>query len=202
LNKALLLATTNTGKVREMQAFLQELPLHILSLADLPPIEICEETGVTFLENARSKSIYYSRRWEGLTLGEDSGLEVAWLKGAPGVHSARYSAPQPTSQKNIRKVMDLLQGVKTENRQARFVSTMVVSLQGKVLQEIEEDVSGIIAAKPKGSSGFGYDPIFFYPPLNKTFAELSPREKNRVSHRGRALQKLRLFLQEYLQTSS
>ena len=185
-----------------MQVCLQDLPLQILSLEDLPPMGPCEETGTTFMENARSKSEFYSQRWEGLTLAEDSGLEVDQLQGAPGVHSARFSAPQATDEKNILKVLNLLEGIARESRNARFVSTMVVSLQGVVLKEIEAHVSGIITSEPKGRQGFGYDPIFYYPPLHKTFAELHPDEKNRVSHRGKALQKLRYFLQHYLQPSS
>ncbi|NOR15669.1 MAG: non-canonical purine NTP pyrophosphatase, RdgB/HAM1 family, partial [Candidatus Aminicenantes bacterium] len=109
-----------------MRAFLQGYPLRILSLADLPPLEICEETGSTFLENARSKSMYYSQRWEGLTLAEDSGLEVERLMGAPGVHSARFSAPRATDAKNIAKVLNLLEGTDQKDRNARFVSAMVV----------------------------------------------------------------------------
>ncbi len=195
------MATTNQGKIREMRAFLRGYPLRILSLADLPPLKTCEETGSTFLENARSKSIYYSQNWEGLTLAEDSGLEVEGLAGAPGVHSARFSAPRATAVKNIVKVLNLLERSNREKRNARFVSSMVVSLEGTVLAEIEEHVNGIIAPEPKGENGFGYDPIFFYPPLQKTFAEIDPNEKNRISHRGKALQKLRLFLQQYLQMS-
>lgn len=201
MNNAFLLATTNQGKVREMRAFLQGYPFNILSLADLPPTATCEETGSTFLENARSKSLFYSQGWEGLTLAEDSGLEVEGLGGAPGVHSARFSGPQATDVKNITKVLNQLESSGPEKRTARFVSTMVVSLKSKVLVEIEEHVNGIIAPEPKGRNGFGYDPIFFYPPLQKTFAELNPNEKNRISHRGKALQKLKLFLQQYLQTS-
>jgi len=201
LNSAFLLATTNPGKVREMQFFLQDLPLQIMSLEDLPPMGPCEETGATFMENARSKSEFYSQRWDGLTLAEDSGLEIDQLQGAPGVHSARFSAPQASDAKNISKVLSLLRGIDRECRKARFVSTMAVSLQGAVLKEIEAHVSGIITSSPKGRHGFGYDPIFYYPPLHKTFAELQPDEKNRISHRGKALQKLRLFLQHYLQVS-
>ncbi len=185
-----------------MRAFLQGYPLNIISLADLPPRATCEETGSTFLENARSKSLYYSQGWEGLTLAEDSGLEVEGLGGAPGVHSARFSGPLATDAKNIAKVLSRLEGTDPEKRSARFVSSMVVSLQSKVLAEIEEHVKGIIATEPKGRNGFGYDPIFFFPPLKKTFAELDANEKNRISHRGKALKKLRLFLQQYLQTSS
>lgn len=184
-----------------MQAFLHDFPLKILSLGDLPPIETCPETGVTFMQNARSKSLYYSRSWEELTLGEDSGLVVDFLKGAPGVHSARFSGPQGTDAENISKLLLLLEGVGPEDRTARFVSTMVVSLKGQVLTEIEEQVHGIIAGKPMGTQGFGYDPVFFFPPLQKTFAQLDPDQKNRVSHRGQALEKLKRYLAQYLAQS-
>lgn len=184
-----------------MQAFLQEFTLEIKSLADLPPVQTCPETGATFLENARSKSLYYSRNWDGLTLAEDSGLVVDFLKGAPGVHSARFSGRQASDAKNNAKLLRLLEGVGPEHRKARFISTMVVSLKGKILAEIEEYVAGVIASEPLGDQGFGYDPVFFYPPLQKTFAQLEPHEKNRISHRGKALERLRDFLSRYLSLS-
>lgn len=181
-----------------MRAYLQGLPLEIFSLQDFHPDVHYQEAGKTFMENARGKSVYYSRRWEGLTLGEDSGLEIDFLNKSPGVISARYSGPQATDTKNINKVLKLMQGVSWEKRQARFVSTMALSLKSSIIKEIRECVHGYIATQAKGKLGFGYDPIFFYPPLEKTFGELLPEEKNQVSHRGRALKKLHQFLLEYL----
>ena len=148
------------------------------------------------MENAEGKTLFYSRIWPGLTLGEDSGLEIEALSGAPGVRSARFSGDNATDEKNIEKVLSLLKGIPEEKRKARFVSCMVLSRKDKIIHRIKEYVSGSILTQKKGTGGFGYDPIFFYSPLNKTFAQLSPEEKNSVSHRGRALKKLKAFLQE------
>lgn len=196
--ETLLLATTNPGKINEIEFFLRDLPLRILSLSDLAVQGPFPEKGKTFQENARGKSLFYSRQWAGLILAEDSGLEVASLDGTPGVRSARFSGPGATDAKNNAKVLSLLEGVPREHRQARFVSCMVLSRQNCIITEIEERVDGIILTQPRGRHGFGYDPIFFYPPLRKTFAELQPVEKNEVSHRGRALKKMREFLTDFL----
>jgi XTP/dITP diphosphohydrolase len=197
-----LLATTNPGKAKEMEAYLKDLPVRIYSLQDFRLGLQYQESGKTFMDNARGKSIYYSKRWEGLTLGEDSGLEIDFLNGAPGVISARYSGPKANDANNIAKVLRLMLGVPEENRRARFVSTMVLSQKGNIIKEIRETVRGYVSTQAKGEFGFGYDPIFFYPPLEKTMAELPPEEKNQVSHRGKALKKLRKFLEEYLKKSS
>jgi len=177
-----------------MQACLRGLELEILSLESLGQIEPFPEHGRTFAENARGKSLYYSRYWDGLTLGEDSGLEIDRLDGAPGVLSARFSGPEATDESNIREVLRLLQGVPAEERTARFVSCMALSQQGRIITEIQEFAKGLVLDQGRGLSGFGYDPIFYYPPLQKTFAELEPSEKNRVSHRGQALRRLRDYL--------
>jgi len=193
----ILLATTNLGKVREIKNFLKDLPLEILSLQDLGSKVIFEEKRKTFFENAREKSLFYSQT-DFLTLAEDSGLEIEYLGGAPGVLSARFSDPQATDEKNIKKVLLLLKGVPLHKRKAQFVCCLVLSRKGKVIHEVKEQVKGIIALEKRGNYGFGYDPIFYYPPLKRTFAELVPEEKNQVSHRGRALRKMKIFLSSYL----
>lgn len=198
----LLLATTNQGKAREIEAYLSKLPLHIFSLRQLNPEDTFPEKEKTFQENARGKSLYYRQEWKGLTLAEDSGLEIECLDGAPGVLSARFSGPQATDKGNNRKVLDLMKSVPKEERKARFISCMVLSQKGKIITEIKECVDGFITSEERGSFGFGYDSIFYYPPLRKIFGELSPEEKNKVSHRGRALKKLKVFLEEYLVQSS
>jgi XTP/dITP diphosphohydrolase len=195
---ALLLATTNPGKVREIRRALAGLPLTVLGLEDVLPGLSYRERGATFLENARSKSRFYSRRWPGLTVAEDSGLEVDVLGGAPGVRSARFSSPAPTDERNICKLLGLLKGVPARARGARFVCAMVLSKDGRIIREIRGQVRGRIGREPRGRNGFGYDPLFYYPPLRKTFAELGPAKKNGVSHRGRAVRRLRKFLAEYL----
>ncbi len=159
----------------------------------LPGTEF-EETGRTFLENARAKSLHYGKLSGLLTLAEDSGLEIEALDGEPGVYSARYSGPGATDAKNVRKVLKKLEGIPREKRRARFVCAMVLSDKGRVVYEIRGEVHGTIASAPRGTGGFGYDPIFTYHPFRRTFAELASDEKNAVSHRGRALRKLAAFL--------
>lgn len=198
--KELLLATTNQGKIKEIKDYLADLTIEIVSLQKLSPKPIFVEKGKTFLENARGKSLHYSQQHQLLTLAEDSGLEIEYLKGAPGVVSSRFSGAQATDEKNIEKVLKLMKGVPPDQRKAQFVSCLVLTTEGKTIKEIRESVKGLITFEKKGNHGFGYDPIFFYPPLKKTFAELLPAEKNRVSHRGRALKKLKAFLLLYLES--
>lgn len=194
----LLLATTNQGKAREITGYLKDLPIEIHSLQKLGQFKPFKETGRTFEANARGKSLFYSTSWEGLTLAEDSGLEIESLRGEPGVLSARYSGEGATDQKNNQKVLKRMKRVPSEKRHARFVSCMALSKKGEIIKEIKETAEGIIALEEKGAHGFGYDPLFYYPPLKKTFAELLPEEKNKVSHRGRALKRLKEFLLSYL----
>lgn len=191
----LLIATTNQGKAKEISAYLEGLPLSVTFLLELNSLDIYEEDSLSFLENTRGKSLFYGRKWEGLTLGEDSGLAIDCLQGAPGVRSARFSDPGATDEKNIAKVLKLMEDVPEEERKARFVSCLVLSQKGKILAEITGEARGVITSAKKGRLGFGYDPIFYYPPLDRTFAELSPEEKNAVSHRGQALKQLKAFLQ-------
>ena len=193
--RRLLLATQNPGKVREIRRALEGLPLKVVGLGDALPGLAHRERGRTFSENARAKSLFYSRKWSGLTLAEDSGLEVEALGGEPGVRSARFSGPRPSDEKNNRKILRLLGTVPPKERRARFVCVMVLALEGRVIGEFRGEVRGRIGLAPRGESGFGYDPLFNYRPLRKTFAELSPEVKNAVSHRGRAVRKLRAFLE-------
>ncbi len=195
---SLLIATTNQGKKREIEAELFEFPVRSLSLTDLKIFESFPETGETFLDNAREKSLFYSQKWEGITLAEDSGLEIEYLNGAPGVFSARFSDPGATDEKNNDKALSLLEQVPDSKRKARFVSVMVLSQKDIVITELEGWVEGTITTERRGENGFGYDPLFFYPPLNRTFGQLSNKEKNKVSHRGQALLKLKAFLTDYL----
>lgn len=196
--EGLLLATTNQGKIKELRARLRSLPLGIFSLHELHFTQVFPEKGQTFLANARGKSLYYSQYWKNLTLAEDSGIEIDHLKGAPGVYSSRFAGPNATDETNLQKVLRLLDKIPPDKRNARFVSCMVLSRGGQIITEIQEHANGLITPQKRGQRGFGYDPIFFYPPLDKTFAELSPDEKNAVSHRGRALDKLYAFLLDYL----
>ena len=186
----LLIATTNAGKIREIGRALSGRPFEVISLAQVLPEASYRERGRTFLENARGKSRRYAQLSGLLTLAEDSGLEVEALGGAPGVHSARFARPDPTDERNLRKVLRLLRDAPRPKRGARFVCAMVLSGPDGVVAEVLGEVRGIIAEFPKGSNGFGYDPIFYYPRLGKHFAELSAEAKNAISHRGRALNKM------------
>ena len=194
--RRLLLATTNPGKIREFRALLKGLPLRVVGLEDVCPGLSFRERGRTFAENARGKSLFFSRKWDGLTLAEDSGLEVEALDGAPGVVSARFARPKPTDEKNNRKVLRLLSGVPERARRARYVCVLVLSLRGRVIKEVRGEVRGRIAVEPRGTGGFGYDPLFCYPRLRRTFAEIPPEVKNGISHRGRAVRKMREFLEK------
>lgn len=192
------MATTNKGKLKEIRAQLAGLPLEI-TILDIPALKSeYQETGRTFMENARGKCLFYSRHWQGLALGEDSGLVVDALDGEPGIYSARYAGPEASDEENIQKLLRRLKGIPPERRAARFVSAMALAHSGRVLKEMEGVVEGRIASEARGKRGFGYDPVFFYPPLGRTFAELDAGEKNRISHRGRALRALRKHLSDLL----
>ncbi len=191
---SLLLATRNPGKAREMEDLLDSggLGLRLLSLADLGVGPDVEESGSTFAENARLKADFYSRLTALDTLGDDSGLEVAALAGRPGVRSARYAGAGADDDERIRKLLAEMNGV--ADRRARFVSAVCISRGGSPLASFSGTVAGEILHGKRGAGGFGYDPLFLYPPLGKTFAELSLAEKNVVSHRARALEQARAFI--------
>ena len=190
----LLLATTSPGKFREQREALQGLDLEIVSLEDFHAIQPPDETGATFRENARLKALYYHRALGVPSVAEDAGLEVDALGGVPGVHSARWlGAGTPYEKKNAR-LLELLHGVSKADRRARYVSAVALADDGEIVFEHEAACEGRIALEPRGAGGFGYDPIFCYPPLAKTMAELSPDEKNPVSHRGKAMAALRRHL--------
>ncbi len=208
----LLVATTNKGKLREIQSALEGVTvdgvaLDVRLLPDDADIPAPEETGSTFAENARLKALYYARATGMLTVAEDSGLEIDALDGAPGVLSARY--PGATYDERFRSLFAEMAargaGVGApERRTARFVAALALaradasgasSASGDVLFETEGIIEGRIADAPSGAGGFGYDPIFFYPPYGRTLADVSDAEKLRVSHRGAAFRELRAFLE-------
>ena len=183
-NSQVLLGTRNPGKLREIQKVLADLGLVFLSLADFPDVNDIEETGSTFAENARLKAVHYRAATGRASLADDSGLLVDALGGRPGVLSARFA---PTDPERISKVLELVCAFPDpEQRTAHFVCALCLATAEGMI-EVEGRVSGFVAAKPSGSGGFGYDPIFYYPPAGKTFAEMTADEKNAVSHRAVAL---------------
>ncbi len=183
-----VVATRNQGKTSEIRSLLNNFPIEIKNLNDFGKIPEVEETGNTFEENAYLKASFTSRILGIPALADDSGLVVDVLNGAPGIHSARYGGPDTTDMQNY---MKLLEAMKDQpNRHARFECVISIAIpQGQALT-YEGRCEGIISEKPMGIHGFGYDPVFFYPPLNKTFAELTLEEKNQVSHRALALKQI------------
>lgn len=185
----LVLASSNPGKVREMAQHLAGLGLEVVSLAELGAAQI-PETGKTFRENAELKAVAAAKATGLWALAEDSGLEVDALGGAPGVYSARYAGEGADDEENNRKLLRELEGVEWPRRTARFRTVMVLASPRGEVWAVEGACEGIIVHEPRGSGGFGYDPLFWAPELGKTFAEASPEEKDRVSHRGRALRQM------------
>jgi XTP/dITP diphosphohydrolase len=189
----LLVATTNRGKLGEIVPLLAGLSLDIRTLADYPSIAPPEETGSTFAENAGQKARFYAKHTGVLTVAEDSGLEIDALSGAPGVHSARFGGDITYPQK-FRLIEEQLGRVPDAERTARFVCALAVADADRIVFEARGTIEGLIAAEPRGTGGFGYDPIFYYPPFGATLAEASDR-KSLVSHRGKAFRELRAFLE-------
>ena len=180
----LLVATTNPGKLREIRQLMTGVPIRLVSLADLPPIEEPEETGTTFEENARLKAQYYAARSGLWTVAEDSGLVIDALDGEPGVKSARFLRPDATYPERFTEIYRRLDAQPDVPRTARFVAALATVADSKVIYETTGVVEGAIAEAPRGSGGFGYDPIFFYPPYGRTLAEVTEPEKIAVAHRG------------------
>jgi len=190
----LLLASQNPGKLGEMRELLEGLPFRVLGPTELGIREAPEETGSSFMENATLKALYYAARSGRLTVADDSGLIVHALGGGPGLYSRRFGGEGATDDSRNRLLLQELRGVPSEGREARFTSAVAVARGNTVLFEIQETAEGRIAEEIRGGNGFGYDPLFFYPPLGKTFGELSRADKDRVSHRGKAFCGLREFL--------
>jgi XTP/dITP diphosphohydrolase len=185
----LLVATTNPEKLREIRPLFEGLPIELVTLADYPPVEPPEETGRTFAENARLKARYYATATRLLTVAEDSGLEIDALGGRPGVESARFGGADSSYAHKFTLIHDALASQATADRSARFVCALALARGDQILFEAVGTIEGTIA-EPKGGGGFGYDPIFYYPPFGCTLAEAGPR-KLEVSHRTRAFRQLR-----------
>ena len=186
---SLVLASRNPGKTAEIKNLLKDYPVRIRKLDDFGPIPEVEEDGDTFDENAYKKASFTAKVLGLPALADDSGLVVEALDGAPGIFSARYAGENATDQQRYTKLLDEMKG-KT-NRKAAFECVISIAVPPGPALTYEARCEGLIAEAPAGEGGFGYDPVFYYPPLNKTFAQLSRQEKSRVSHRGKALRELR-----------
>jgi XTP/dITP diphosphohydrolase len=185
----LVIATRNQGKTSEIKSLLSGFPVIIRNLDDFGPIPEVKEDGETFDDNAYKKAGFAAKILGFPALADDSGLVVEALGGAPGVHSARYAGENATDEERCLKLLNEMKGKK--NRKAAFECVISIAVPGGAALTYEARCEGLIAEKLRGTNGFGYDPIFFYPPLKKTFAELTQEEKNRISHRGKAFKELK-----------
>jgi|TARA_B100000678_G_scaffold98095_1_gene81998 XTP/dITP diphosphohydrolase len=197
----IVLATQNRDKREELQEALSEFTVKILSLNDFPFIGEIEEVGKTLLENSMIKAKTVHNLTQLPVIADDTGLEVEALNGAPGIYSARYAGEDVTYEDNVNKLLAEMENIPLENRKAQFRT--VISFVDKDRELWTEGrIKGIIGESAKGKNGFGYDPVFFVPELEKTFSELSIGEKNRISHRGLAMKKFRILLREYISDQS
>jgi XTP/dITP diphosphohydrolase len=190
----LFLASSNPGKLAEYRALAaahsDSLVVDLELLPGFDALPAFEENAPTFAENAAGKALHYSRLKDGLVFADDSGLVVPALGGAPGVHSARYAGSQATNSQRIEKLLGEMRGKTVGERAAYFVCAIALAKEGRALAIVTDRVDGQILEAPHGSGGFGYDPVFYFPALGKTFAELHAEEKNQRSHRGKAFRKL------------
>ncbi len=191
----LLLASSNPGKLREYRILSSGHAVDLEPLGDFDALPRFEESVPTFAENAAGKVLHYSRFVEDIVIADDSGIVVPALGGAPGVHSARYAGPQAGDADRVAKLLQEMCGKQGEARRARFVCVLAMAQRGRAIAVFSDCAQGILTEEPGGGEGFGYDPIFFFPPIGRTFAEMTREEKNLHSHRGRAFRKLLAFLE-------
>jgi XTP/dITP diphosphohydrolase len=190
-----LLASSNQGKLREYRRMAEGLRIELDLLSGFSGFPPFDESAPTFAENSAGKALHYSQFTTEIVLADDSGLVVPALRGAPGVHSARYAGPNATDADRTQKLLHEMQGIEGEERRARFVCVTSLARAGRVLAVTSAFSGGLVALEPHGQQGFGYDPIFFSPELGRTFAEASEDEKNRLSHRGKAFHKVLEYLE-------
>jgi XTP/dITP diphosphohydrolase len=194
----LYLASSNPGKLTEYrvlaQTFGSDYAIELQLLSQFATLPAFDESAPTFAENAAGKTIHYSRFHDGFVFADDSGLVVPALGGAPGVHSARYAGPHATSLERNAKLLAAVRGKSAAERQAHFVCAIALAEHGRTRAVVTARVDGEILEAPRGAAGFGYDPVFYFPPLGKAFAEIPAAQKNQYSHRGQAFRKLLSFL--------
>ncbi len=192
----LVIATNNKGKIKEFKEMLEDYPFKVLSLLDFPGCPEIIEDGTTFKENAIKKAEMVRNYTGEIVLADDSGLEVDFLGGEPGIYSARFAGNRATDEDNNRKLLGLLEDEPREKRGAQFTCVIAISPPGEDTRVVEGICRGIIVPAPLGDMGFGYDPLFLVPEYGKTFSELEPETKNKISHRGKAMEKAAEVLKE------
>jgi XTP/dITP diphosphohydrolase len=189
----LFLASSNPGKLAEYRGLAASggsAPFELELVPEFDSMPMFDESAPTFAENAAGKALHHSRLREGLVFADDSGLVVPALGGAPGVHSARYAGPQATNSQRIAKLLNEMTSLTGDQREAYFVCAIALAKQGRAIAIVTDRVDGQILGTPRGPGGFGYDPVFYFPALEKSFAELTAEQKNQHSHRGKAFRKL------------
>lgn len=194
--KEIIIATKNPGKAKEFIEIFGPYGFEVKTLLDYPDAPDVEETGTTFVENAILKAEAISNLFSKTVIADDSGLSIDALEGRPGVYSARYAGLDKDDQANIDKVLAELRGVPTEKRTARFHCTLALKAPGQDPVTFDGTCEGVILSEQRGNNGFGYDPIFFVPEMDKTMAEMSGEEKHRISHRGNAIRLLRKWIEK------
>ena len=188
--KEILIATKNKGKIKEFADLFGEKGVKVSSLLDFPTVEDVEETGSTFIENAKIKAETISNHFNKIVVADDSGLSVDALGGKPGVYSARYAGETKSDEANLQKVLKEMEGIPFEKRTARFHCVLAVTIPNEETKIFEGTCEGYITEKPEGENGFGYDPIFYILDQKQTMAQLTSDEKNKISHRANAMKKL------------
>lgn len=200
-HKKILLATMNKGKIKEMSLLLGD-EFETRPLSDFPESIIeYDEQGTTFAENAEGKALFYNKLTGCPTVADDSGLSVVALNGVPGVRSARWAGENATDEDRIKKLLYEMKDVPKEQRQASFICSASFADNGKIIKTTTGTVDGEILFETMGASGFGYDPVFYYPPSSRTFAEMTAEEKNRYSHRGKAFREIAAFIKSYFKSN-
>lgn len=203
----LLIASKNLKKLNELETIFAgsldpklKKQLHLVSLRDFPDIEDIPEDGATFEENAAQKALGYAKLTGLLTLADDSGLSIDALNGAPGIYSARYAGKEKDDLANLNKVLEMMKDVPDDKRGARYECVIAIAEPNRLLGTVYGKVEGVIARKPSGSGGFGYDPIFYYPSFKKTFGEIEQQDKDKISHRMKAILKSQVLISKQLVT--
>lgn len=196
----IVIATTNQNKLRELKELLRDLPVEVLSLRDFPACPAVEEDGKSFAENALKKARAICAHTGMVTIADDSGLEVDCVSGRPGIYSARYAGDGADDRENYKKLLREMQGVKPEERGARFCCVLAIVSPAGTEKVVAGEYRGVIITEPRGGNGFGYDPVFLDTASGLTFAEMEPAQKNKISHRSRALHELLQILPDILST--